>query len=298
MVKQQNSGLIRLLGLDSGDYTLMVRAFSSRGIETNTLTYKIKIKKVFYKTSLFLGSALFILIFVLGYWFIARKKQIENSYNQKIKVSQLEAKALRSQMNPHFIFNTLNSMQSIMILKDEKEANKIFGAFSHLIRFTLDMSKSEYVLLKDEIKYLNSYLRIENSRLDDQLDISFYTDPDLDTANIKIPCMLIQPLIENAIIHGLKPKKNNRKLKIFFEKLEHNIKVIVIDNGLGIKASKAMSHNIKTHKSWATNIMNERINLLNSKKKNKISYSIIDLSKYSGDEDTGTKAILIMPLKS
>ncbi|RZL44814.1 MAG: hypothetical protein EOP00_18945, partial [Pedobacter sp.] len=135
---------------------------------------------------------------------ITKKKTLELERNMQ----QLEYKALKSQMNPHFVFNILNNMQSMMILKGEAEVNKYFVAFSRLLRQTLDISNQEVVSLKEEIGYLNNYLILNNLQFNEELNFAIIVDKNaLDTEKIFIPGMLIQPFVENALIHGLSPKK-------------------------------------------------------------------------------------------
>ncbi len=203
-------------------------------------------------------------------------------------------KALQSQMNPHFIFNTLNCLQSILILKDSLEANKVFILFSKLIRFTLDMSRSNYILLKNEITYLQSYIGLEKYRLDMNIEDQINVDSEIDTEEVKIPCMFFQPLIENAIIHGLKPKKGKKTLLINIKKDGKFLKIEIIDNGIGRKASALKKQDGRNKMSWAGKIINDRILIYNEYNKDKITIETIDLREK--ETVLGTKVSLIIPL--
>ncbi|WP_452225630.1 histidine kinase [Lacinutrix chionoecetis] len=292
-----NFSKIELRGVNPGDYTLDVRGFSSNGNQTNMLRYDIKINQIFYKKGWFIALNIIVVFMFIILRNKNRREYLKKTYEQKNKIQQLEAKALRAQMNPHFIFNTLNGMQSVMILKGEREANKYFSAFSKLLRITLDMSNAEYIILKKEISYLKSYLELENLRLNNRIKINFTVDPDLDIDNYCIPCMLFQPVIENAILHGLTPKKENLCLDIEF-KLEGTYLIgIVIDSGIGRKNSqKEKVEKASTHKSWSTHIMNERIAISNATMHEKITWKITDLED-SKNNALGTKVVLRIPLK-
>lgn len=203
-------------------------------------------------------------------------------------------KALQTQMNPHFIFNILNCMQSILFLKDSIEANKTFVLFSKLIRFTLDMSRSNYILLEDEIKYLQSYIGLEKMRLDIDIDNHIHIAPSLNPKEVKIPCMFFQPLVENAIIHGLRPKMNSKTLRIDIKKEGEFLKAEIVDNGVGREASTIKTQTRTNQMSWAGKIMNDRIQTYNERNKDKISLEIIDLVE--NNTVLGTKVCLAIPL--
>ncbi|WP_299884044.1 sensor histidine kinase [uncultured Lacinutrix sp.] len=291
-----NYSTLQFRGLNPGDYNLEVRGFSSNGNETNTLNFEIVIKQIFYKQYWFIALNFLALILFFTIKNNRKRKRLKIQYEQKNKILQLEAKAMRAQMNPHFIFNTLNGMQSVMILKGEREANKYFSAFSRLLRITLDMSNTEYIPLKDEIEYLKSYLELENLRLNNRIDIKLNIDSNLNVSDHCIPCMLFQPIIENALIHGLTPMKEDLKLTINFKKQDNFLIGEVIDNGIGRKkAQELKAKRDSKHKSWATHIMNERISISNTIMNEKISREIIDLVDINGNA-IGTKAILRIPL--
>lgn len=292
-----NYSKLDLRGMNPGNYAIEIKGFSSNGNPTNTLKYSVHIEQIFYKELWFVSLTIFMIFSFISVRNHRRRQQVKKEFDLKGKIIALESKAVRAQMNPHFIFNTLNGMQSVMILKGERAANKYFTAFSKLLRLTLDMSNSEYVLLKNEIIYLNSYLELENLRLDNKINIQFNVDPDLDIENKSIPCMLFQPIIENAIIHGLSPKKEDLNLTINFKKHKNSLLAEVIDNGIGRSLAMKIKQKSKgNHKSWATHIMKERINISNSINKDKITWAIIDL-KDETQNAQGTKVVMCIPLK-
>ncbi|MFD0861661.1 histidine kinase [Sungkyunkwania multivorans] len=286
---------VRLFGVPPGDYLLQVRGFSSLGNPTNMLNYKIRAYQIFYKKTWFIVLCIFLFLGAIYFWNYYKRKQMRMRFKHQNKIAQLEAKALRAQMNPHFIFNALNGMQSVMLLKGEKEANRYFAAFSKLLRLTLDMSNSEFILLRDEITYLKSYLELEKLRLNDELEVIFEVDKKMDVGDLMIPCMLFQPIIENAIVHGLTPKKQDRIIWIGFHEEDGMVHGNIIDNGIGREAAAKINERYrKNHKSWATHIMNERIHIFNDVNKKKISFNILDLRE--GETPLGTQVTIQIPI--
>lgn len=144
-------------------------------------------------------------------------------------------------MNPHFIFNVLNGLQSILILKSEEEVNRYMGHLSNLLRMTLDLSKKESINLGEEIGYLKSYIELQHIRLNNRLDYCIDISIDIETSNIYIPPLLIQPIVENAILHGIVPSKNKGILVISVKKNQNGLRFVVEDNGIGLERSKNQS---------------------------------------------------------
>jgi len=206
-------------------------------------------------------SNILVLLFFL---FFQQSKQKANSAH-KSHIAELEARSLRAQMNPHFIYNALNSLQSVMILKGERESNRYIGMLSKLLRFTLEMSTTERITLDEEIDYLDSYLGLQKMRLDSKMEYKIELDLKQNIKEYSLPPMLIQPLVENSILHGISSLKDRIGWVIVrFEEDEEYIKVTVKDNGIGIKASQKIKGKSKQlHKSFATQILRERINIIN-----------------------------------
>ncbi|WP_299112641.1 histidine kinase [uncultured Winogradskyella sp.] len=286
-----NFNQIQLQGLRADDYNISVRGYNSKGKLTNTLTYKVKVDEVFYKTNWFIILVIALLISLSLLWAYFLRKRIIANYETQNKLKQLEARSLRALMNPHFIFNALNGIQSIMITKGEKAVNKYISTFSKLMRFTLDTNDFEYVHLEKEITYLNTYLEIEKYRLNDNLNYEIITEGYLDIKHIKIPNMILQPIVENAIVHGLTPKKTNRTITIKFKKLSEDFIIEVEDNGVGRKAAEENKSKIKNqYQSWSSSITKDRIAISNKVNTYKISMDIDDL--YHENQPSGTKVVL------
>jgi LytS/YehU family sensor histidine kinase len=207
-----------------------------------------------------------------------------------------ELKALKSQMNPHIIFNALNSIQEYIILNKKNEASDYLGKFADLIRTYLSHSDTGVISLQEEIESLRMYLDLESLRFEDTLSYEMHISGMLNKETTHIPTMLIQPYVENALKHGLLHKKENRKLIVSFANSEgNNIQCIIEDNGVGRKKAKEFQENRPAlHKSFAAKATEERLNLLNYGKDKKIGVEILDLY----DENNlaiGTKVLLSIP---
>lgn len=195
-------------------------------------------------------------------------------------------------MNPHFIYNALNSVQSVMILKGERESNRYIGMLSKLLRFTLEINTYEKISLKEEIEYLEAYIGLQKMRMDPQFDFEIKTNLPLSLTKYDIPPMLIQPIVENAIIHGISPlTQRNGFISLRFEEKDNAIHVIVEDNGVGYEKSKKQKSKVKKiHKSMASKILKERIDIFNYLNENKTSFSI--RSEIKENVEVGTVAQL------
>ena len=179
-------------------------------------------------------SNILVLLFFL--FFQSNKQKADTAY--KSHIAELEARSLRAQMNPHFIYNALNSVQSVMILKGERESNRYIGMLSKLLRFTLEMSTKESITLEEEIDYLDSYLGLQKMRLDSKMEYDFKVQLNQNIKEYTFPPMLVQPIVENSILHGISSLKDRTgKVTVRFMEDKEFIKVTVEDNGIGIKAS-------------------------------------------------------------
>jgi len=223
--------------------------------------------------SVFLLFALLILI-IKG-WFSIRRK------NKRIALQ-----SLRREMNPHFIFNSLNSINQFIAENNELEANKYLTSYSDLMRKMMENSNEDYVILHTEIEQLKKYLDLEKMRFPNAFDYELIVDPSLDTETVSVPNMIIQPNLENAIWHGLRYKDKKGLLKIKFYKENNKIVVDIDDNGIGLKESQNIkTKNQKLHVSRGLKNVQERIRLLNMLYKKNISFEITEKQ----NPETGTK---------
>ncbi len=209
--------------------------------------------------------------------------------------TRMELTALKSQMNPHFIFNALNSIQEFIILNDKKKANQFMGKYADLVRSTLNMSDKESITIDEEIKSLELYLELEKLRFEDNFSYEVLVSEELLNNNYRLPAMLIQPYVENAIKHGLLHQQGPKTVNIQFEIDSSDNSIItctIEDNGIGRVRSEALNAmRLKKHTSFSTGATKKRLELLNQGKENAIVVDFNDL--YDADAlAKGTKVTL------
>ncbi|XLS29678.1 sensor histidine kinase [Flavobacteriaceae bacterium M23B6Z8] len=268
-------------------------------LEQNERLKSLEIKEL-QRQRLILGYALLVplVLIITGGWYWNRRRlklqlvteQTENA----IKLSEL--RALRSQMNPHFIFNALNSIQEYIFSNDRTLASSYLVKFSRLIRMYLEHSKVLEISIAEEIEALKLYLFLENSRMDNELHYTIKVDEKLNINQNILPPLFIQPYVENAIKHGLLHKKGQKELSISFSynEADNTLDISITDNGIGIEASKNYNRN-RPYKSFATEANAHRLELMNFKRTKKISLKIINLTNNS-NEAAGTEARIKIPL--
>ncbi len=234
--------------------------------------------------------AIAFLLVILVSFFLIRQTRILN----RQKTMKLEQRLLRSQMNPHFIFNSLTAIQSFVYKNDPKTSGKYLSSFARLVRAILENSRDEYITLSKEIQWLENYLNLQQLRFDHKFEYVINTDESLDVDSTLIPPMLSQPVIENALEHGMNTIDYKGLIEIDFTVENGNLMVKVKDNGVGI-SSAAIPVNEpekEQHVSLATTIIKERLRLLNRRKFRKISFSIDDL------KPSGTMVVFSIPLQN
>jgi tetratricopeptide (TPR) repeat protein len=204
----------------------------------------------------------------------------------------LALKTLRSQMNPHFIFNALNSVNSFIAQNDERTANRYLTNFSTLMRNVLNNSEEDFIPLEKEIDLLKLYLQLEHSRFKDKFEYHINVDSQINLDDFMIPPMLLQPYVENAVWHGLRYKKTKGKLQIDFKQIDtETIEIHIIDDGIGRAKSKELkTQNQKKQQSKGMGNIKKRIRILNEMYSDKVDVFISDLK----EDYTGTKVILIL----
>lgn len=213
-----------------------------------------------------------------------------SSKQQKLANNLLALKSLRSQMNPHFIFNALNSVNHYIAKSDERSANRFLSDFSVLMRSVLENSEMDFIPLSKELELLELYVKLEHSRFEDKFDPQIEVDPQVDVDAFWIPPMLLQPYIENAIWHGLRYKEEKGFLRIGVRPLtEDCLEVVIEDNGIGRKRSQELkTSNQRKQKSRGMGNIKKRIQILNDMYKNRVEVTITDLN---GDQ-SGTRVRL------
>ncbi|MFC3875919.1 histidine kinase [Winogradskyella maritima] len=228
-----------------------------------------------------------ILLLIAGYLTYKYIKQ------QRLANNLLALKSLRSQMNPHFIFNALNSVNSFIAINDERTANKYLSDFSFLMRAVLENSEEDFIPLEKEIELLELYTKLEHFRFKDKFDYSITIDDTIDVQEFMIPPMLLQPYIENAVWHGLRYKTEKGLLHVDITKTSKDeISISIMDDGIGRARSKAMkTDNQKKHNSKGLTNIKKRVAILNTMYKDKVDVSISD---FQHAEDTGTKVVVTL----
>ena len=227
-----------------------------------------------------------ILISLLAYFMFRTTRQ------QKLANNLLALKSMRSQMNPHFIFNALNSVNSFIAVNDERSANRYLSEFSVLMRSVLENSDEDFIPLSKEIEQIELYTKLEHNRFKEKFDYTIYIDHKIKLEGYSIPPMLLQPYIENAIWHGLRYIKEKGKLTISMnQKTDDSILITIQDNGIGRKKSMEMkTANQLKQKSKGMSTIQNRISILNDMYEDKIAVNISDNSK----DGSGTKVELIL----
>ena len=199
-------------------------------------------------------------------------------------------------MNPHFIFNALNSIQALISQKDNKAARYQLAKFSKLMRSILENSRSQTIPLEDEIQTLENYLTIECSSRGNTFDYEVIADDDIDIEEAMIPPMMLQPFVENAIIHGVAHLRENGKVTVHFKKKNWTLECTISDNGIGRAKAKELKSQIDAqHKSAALEVTQERLDILNKNSNVGKSLEIIDLVNADGSAG-GTKVVVRLPI--
>ncbi|MDN5202716.1 tetratricopeptide repeat protein [Fulvivirgaceae bacterium BMA10] len=246
-------------------------------------------------------SLAFVLLILAGFIYSRyrlkkRSEQTLKGKNEEIAImnEELERKALRAQMDPHFIFNSLNSIQHFITANDKTSALKYLSKFSKLIRQILENSVNHQVLIADEIKLLEYYIQLEALRFDQKFEHQIDIDDNLDIHNMEIPFLLIQPYVENAIVHGLHNREEKGSLRVSLQDCEQHILCTVEDNGIGRQMAAQLKKQ-KQHISRGMSVTTRRLELLNRDKKNKTLVEVTDL--YDQHQHVaGTKVEIKIPI--
>ncbi len=294
---------LKLAALSPGDYTILFRLGDSAAKRDLTGTLKFVITKPWWTQHWFI---LLCFISILGAIYTYYKWQITLLHNRnKLLSEKMELEkhlnhsiltSIRSQMNPHFFYNALNTIQSFIFSDDKKNAAAYLSKFSKLTRTILEHSEKEKITLNEEITALTLYLDIEKVRFNDDFDFRITVDETIDKDLVKIPPMLMQPYVENAIKHGLLHKKGKKELLIDFQPDEGFLQVSIDDNGIGRKRCEELNK-IKqgAHQSFASNANQMRLEILNKDNKTKTAVRYVDKT----DEENraaGTTVIIHLPM--
>ena len=298
--QETRSTFVSYPSLPSGSYNFQIQAINKYGINSEILNYQFLINQYYYEKSwfrLFVALSVFV-IMLLGFLFLLKrfkKREIEKTQINS-KISALEQLALKSQMNPHFIFNSLNSIQQYVMDKDVAGANKFISGFSRLIRQTLDFSSKQKIGMQEELDYLTNYLELEKTRLEGAFDYSIDVDPLIANAGYTIPPMILQPFVENSVRHGVRYRKDNKGyIQIRVTSDADHIYFVLEDNGVGRTQSKNLKSSMPIeYQSKGMTLTANRVELLNNSSKQKMQVTVEDAFP-EDDIYPGTRVIVTIP---
>lgn len=272
--------------LPPDDYTFVVRAIDGQNMESPLeTTFTFEVLPYFYETRWF--QILLVLTLILIMYVVISK--IKNNRLQKEtlnkEIAQLELNEIQSQMNPHFIFNAMNSISYYLKVNENKSAQVYLNHLSRLLRKFMDYSNNDYIDVSSEVKLLTSYVEIERMRFADKFTFEVNLPEELE--NCLIPTYLLQPLIENAIKHGIIPSEVSHKICLSFKQVENVLDIRIDDDGIGrVLAEK---NKPKNHQSKGINLIQKKIALLKERFDVDVSFEIID-------KESGTLVIIKLPI--
>ncbi len=287
---------VQYSNLNPGSYVFKLSCSDDHGNWTEKpVTFEFIIEKPYYSTVWFivlLSLLIFLIVFGVSYSIVIYYK---NEADNKKKLILAEQKALRSQMNPHFLFNALNSIKRFILENDADAADSYLTGFAMLMRKVLNNSKHYSIPLSEELETIKLYLDLEKMRFDGRFKFHIHVDDDLPVFKLNIPPMIIQPFLENAIWHGIMPKTGEGYLYVAFTNNANTFyNVTIIDNGIGREKSASLKSKTSKHQSTGLKNINERIDLLNKVNNANINAEIIDLYD-ENKEPAGTKVTIVVP---
>jgi len=291
--------------LPPGTYTFKVIASNENNVWTTTpASYTFSIALPFWQRWWFVVAVVLVVVGTISMIFYTRlqrfktkNKIIQERLEMEKSILQLEQEAARLQMNPHFIFNCLNSIQGFIAANDPFQAKKYLAKFAKLMRLILENAREEFIPLENEITILESYLELEKLSIQPAFEFSITLDSSIDYSRIQIPPMMIQPFVENAIVHGLRKKETSGMIAIHFTIQGALLTCTITDNGIGReRAAELNRRSIGQHTSSAIPITEKRLEQYGAYLKVKAGVSIIDLKE--DGVATGTQVVMSTPFET
>lgn len=300
---QQSTREISFTNLNPDHYQIKLFTVIDNQLTTTPIyEFEFTILPPFYKRwwfTLFLVAAGGLIVFLISKRILnnwkreALQKETQILLEKELDKSMLSS--IKAQMNPHFLFNALNTIQSYIYSNDKHNASLYISKFSSLTRSILEMSTKDTITLDEEIKSLTLYLELEKMRFEDSFHYSIQVEAGMAKEHVRIPSMLVQPYVENAIKHGLLHKKSDRELMLHFSKEGQLLKIVIDDNGIGRKRSQELNHiKNRMHTSFAMNANKKRLEILKNNFTD-IELEIIDKMSPLG-EASGTQVIIRLPI--
>ncbi len=270
--------------LSPGTYTFEVRAINAIGIKSEfPASYSFTINKHYTQTTWFFILIALLLValsvLVVSTYFRYKRKRFEEANKTQKTISELRLKSLQSQMNPHFIFNSLNAIQQFINVENRRAANDYLARFARLMRLYLGGSENQFISLEQEMEVIRLYCQLEHLRFADKYEYEIKIQPGLDLSQVKVPAMLLQPHVENAIRHGLVPSgKDDNFLNVEVYKLGEGILCSIKDNGVGrSKSLELKMYKQERHRSLGNKISKERLEVIRDLKLANITETIDDV---------------------
>lgn len=298
---------LRFSSVRPGKYTYQIRAVRANGLgSTSPLEVRFELLPPFWQNPwlILLGLILtgFLLFWLIRSYYSRRLQRAELQAAMQSEIERSRLESLRAQMNPHFTFNFLNAVQHFLLEGHIHEAHRYLADFAKLIRASLELADKDLIPLHKEIAFLKNYVHLEQLRFGNKLTISWEIDEALENAFIFIPNMVVQPILENAIIHGLNSRKTERHLFIKVEKQESGIRVYVQDNGVGIvQARLNQKPKLEGHESKGMQLLQQRLKWIYQSQAVEARLEVYDLLEdphaypHLPDFDTGTLVVINFP---
>ncbi|RRB06692.1 sensor histidine kinase [Larkinella rosea] len=296
-----NDRSVTYSGLKPGSYTFRLVGASDNGAWSRPVTFSFEILPPFWQQSWFIGLALLGLILSIWGFIRYREKQIKKREVEKNRLAQLiaelETRAIRAQMNPHFIFNCLNSIQECILADNTETAYRYLSKFSRLLRLVLEESARNFHALQHELDLIRLYLELESMRFDQPLHYSIDVDPGVEASNSQIPSLLLQPLVENAIWHGLIHQTGSRQLRLFIQQSDsQTLTCLIEDNGVGRQRAAGLSaQKLVARTTRGLALVTERLQLLEPAGHGHGTLEIEDLVDADG-QPAGTRVRVQLPI--
>ncbi|MCU0394675.1 MAG: histidine kinase, partial [Chitinophagaceae bacterium] len=297
----RNTATVEYPSLPPGDYMFEIFAVNRFGVRSNLISVPVVVATPFWQTPWLFVLAGLAVALISGAWFrvqnAAQQKKIEEKAAVEKRLAELEQQALQAQMNPHFIFNSLNSIQQFFLSNDGIKANKFLSMFATLVRETLHFSEKKTIRVADELRYLKRYLELEQMRFGNQFDYDLQVGTDVTPDFAEIPALLLQPYVENAIRHGIRHKTDGKgHILIRFETAGNILRCIVRDNGVGRAKTLAMKGKQPIeYQSKGMELGQKRIEALNKLSEQQIAITVSDLHTPDGTP-SGTEVVIQIPL--
>jgi ligand-binding sensor domain-containing protein len=283
--------------LDPGTYTFHVKGANNDGVWNDRgMRVVVRVIPPFWMTLWFRAAAAAAILAAAAAAVLARTRSIRGKYLLKRRSAESQLRALRLQMSPHFIFNSLGSIQHLILMGESEKAMEYLARFSRLVRRVLENSRRDYISLAEEVEILTLYLDLESLRFDERFAYRIDIDPELDPRGTRIPTMLIQPLLENAIRHGLLPMKGTGLVAVTLARCDATIHCIVEDNGVGREYARAAELRAEGRRSIGMSATAERLGILNAGQSRGINMRVTDLFDESG-APAGTRVELFIPME-